>query len=132
MYKMRFVLFHYISRSHFRGLSPDEIHLRVNRTEGQPCLEDEEYAAIEKKAGPNYSKDHGYDRVTWAADDCNYSDRHARSNEHSQAQIKGNHRPLQNTRTAGELVQLGEDDRLPFRSFPNFIAAFRGQLLEFV
>src|SRR2546426_152015 len=99
MYKMRFVLLDQFRRGHFRGLPPDEIHLSVNRTQGQPCFEDEKYAAIEKKAGPNYSKDHRYDRVTWAADDCNYTDCHARSNEHSQTQIEGNHCPLQNTRT---------------------------------
>jgi hypothetical protein len=51
MHKVRLVLFHDIRRRCAFGLSPNEIHLYMDRAQCEPRFKNQKHAAIRKKQG---------------------------------------------------------------------------------
>lgn len=108
MDEARLVLFDKLRGRKVFGEAPDEIHLHVNRAQGQPRLEDEQDAAIEQAACADERDDHRNPAIARARDGDN-PDGDARGDEDAERQIKDRHRALQETSAAGQLVQLNED-----------------------
>ena len=98
VHEVWFVLFDDLrGRRSFR-LPPDEIHLRVDRAEREPGLEDQQYATVKEKTRARQAETHWYQVMPRVAGERDDADRDARGDEHSQTQVKRHHATLQQTR----------------------------------
>lgn len=113
MHETRFVPLDKIARGEMFGEPPDEIHLHVDRRQGEARLEDQEHAAVKEKACAEKCDRDGNPTVAHARDgDDAESD--ARRDEDAERHVKGGHRALQDARAARQPVELLEDDLAPF------------------
>ena len=60
MNEVRFVLFHDLRGSCSFRLAPDEIHFAVNRAERESSLENQQHAAVKKKACASEAEHYWY------------------------------------------------------------------------
>ena len=114
VYEVWLVLFNDLNGRRAFRLAPDEIHLRVNRTERESCFHDQQHAAVKEKTSAGQSESYGDQVIAWIAGKRNNPDCDAGRDEHSETHIKRDHTSLENARTAGELVELLKDRYLPF------------------
>jgi len=99
--KVRFVLFHDLRGCCSFRLPPDEIHFAVNRAERQSSLENQQHAAVKKKACAGETEHYWYHVVAWIASERHDADRNAGRDKHSQAHIKSDHATLEYSGAAG-------------------------------
>src|SRR5678815_2786445 len=94
--EMWFVSFHQLCRCHLGALLPDEVHLGMNRAQGQPGFKNQQHAAVKKKARSADSDYYRYQVVTRHAwDNSDEPDSDAGGYKHAGRKVKGHHCPLQ-------------------------------------
>ena len=83
--EMWFVLLHYFRGSDLLGTLPDEIHFMVDRAECETRFENQQYAAVKKKTGTEYSQRNGDDAVALRTGEPHDANGDTGSNKHPQA-----------------------------------------------
>src|SRR5258708_17474931 len=101
---MRLVLLGQFLRDEPFGRSPDEVHFGVRGAERQARLENQKHAAIEKKERADQTRRYWNPRAARARKG-DHADSHAGRYEDTDREIESRQHALQQTRSAGQLVE---------------------------